>query len=384
MDSHIDEQDQMIENIKTLLSFCQQKSLNSFISNFIDFRGTDDKGVGIFTNAEIKEVGTILISIPFNLCFSIEMILNNRHLKALFSDNPGYLNYVDEVLAIGLLYAKTLSQEFVLDGSCDWYHHVNVMPLQLNSTLFWSEEELLELLPCNTYHLTRLMKKQIQSDFESLYVPLISQYPNILGKVTVELYAWALSIVYSRSIEITRNNQTERCIVPLLDMANHNPLIATHPSETFRYDDSSDSIQLLNSIPLLPNDECCAVYGIYPNSKLISTYGFVIMDNPIQAIDLWTKISPSSVNYAAKQSILDSNPLTNNQTYDFKGTIRDNYISPSLLATIRIIQANEEDMSLLDKAFIGEMISVRNESASYVSLKNLLIARMKVEKAEVL
>lgn len=109
-----------------------------------------------------------------------------------------------------------------------------------------------------------------------------------------------------------------------------------------------------------------------------------MLHNPYKAIDLWTKLVPSNFQYAAKQALLQSHPLTKTQTYDFKGTIRENYISPALLATIRVIQANDEaEMMNISKAFNGEMISVRNETASYVSLRNLLIARMKPDAAEV-
>lgn len=59
--------------------------------------------------------------------------------------------------------------------------------------------------------------------------------------VTKELYVWALSVVYSRAIEVTRRRvdpssnaltfvEDVRVIVPLLDMANHNPEPgAAHP-----------------------------------------------------------------------------------------------------------------------------------------------------------
>ena len=38
---------------------------------------------------------------------------------------------------------------------------------------------------------------------------------------------------------------------------------------------------------------------------------------------------------------------------------------------------------LVERAFQGRIISVRNEMATYISLKNLIVARMSVDKAEV-
>lgn len=83
--------------------------------------------------------------------------------------------------------------------------------------------------------------------------------------------------------------------------------------------------------------------------------------------------------------ILQNHDLTKNQTYDFAGTIRDKYISPALLATIRVIQATSEELQgeHVQRAFEGKMLSVRNEEAAYRSLAALLTARMRVETAEV-
>jgi [ribulose-bisphosphate carboxylase]-lysine N-methyltransferase len=271
----------VMEKMNNLNLLYQSKSSSVKVSDSIEFKSTSDKGVGIFANNIITEVGTVLISIPFELCISIDVIINSKDLKQVFIDSPGYLQYTDEVLAIGLLYARLFPTQ---QQECSWIRHVDVMPKEFNSTLYWSEQELLHLQPCTVYHLTKMMKKQIQNDFESLYLPLIQQHPHLFGNLTIDLYTWALSVVYSRAIEITRNNENVRCIVPLLDMANHNPLIATRPSDTFRFDESIDCIQLLNSVPLQPGDECFAVYGLYPNSKLLYTYGFVVLDNPVYTV----------------------------------------------------------------------------------------------------
>jgi hypothetical protein len=107
-------------------------------------------------------------------------------------------------------------------------------------------------------------------------------------------------------------------------------------------------------------------------------------ENPINAIDFYIRI-PSTVSSAAyKQQLINTNALTNKQPYDFDGTLRSGWISPSLLATVRVIQAStDEDISKIGNAFVGKMISVKNEASSYKSLKDLLVARMNVDSAEV-
>jgi hypothetical protein len=228
-----------------------------------------------------------------------------------------------------------------------------------------------------------MMKRQIENDFSSIHLPLSEAYPEALGGATKELYTWALSVVYSRSLEITRKDKHTRCIVPVLDMANHNPHSGAVSFDTFHYDDATDCISLRAHADLKAGEECYAVYGVYPNSKLIYNYGFVVLNNPHRAIDLWVRLQPSSAEYERKNAFLQSNPLTREQAYDFKGTIRPNYVSPALLATIRVIQADANELPLLPRAVQGRMLSLRNEAATYVSLRNLIVSRMNVERAQV-
>ena len=347
------------------------------VNDNIDFVETTNEGVGIYANKTIS-AGETLISVPYNMCITPDAIVQNQLLQPIFSDNAGIVDYPDEVLAIGLMHAKLFPSE-----KCSWSKHVSMLPTDFNTTIFWSEAELEEMKGNMVYHLTKMMLRQIETDYNSIHAALAEAYPELLGGVTIELYKWALSVVYSRSLEITRQGNNTRCIVPVLDMANHNPHSNAAPTDTFRYEDEDDRISLLAPTDLQVGEECYAVYGIYPNSKLLYSYGFVVLNNPHRAIDLWVRLQPSSVGYQAKQTFLQSNSLTREQTYDFKGTIRPNYVSPALLATIRVIQAEVSELPLLSRAVQGRMLTLRNEAAAYVSLRNLIIARMDVERAEV-
>jgi hypothetical protein len=59
------------------------------------------------------------------------------------------------------------------------------------------------------------------------------------------------------------------------------------------------------------------------------------------------------------------------------------------MATIRIIQANDEELSMLTEEALrsgvglNRMISVRNEHAALTSLREFLIIKMKVDEAQV-
>ena len=170
-----------------------------------------------------------------------------------------------------------------------------------------------------------------------------------------------------------------RVIAPLLDMANHNPFVASQTANTFAYVEEEDAIKFVSAVDVEVGEECFAVYGEYPNSKLALNYGFVIYKNPQQRIDLWTKLLPNTGNYQEKRLLIEACELTKNQTYDFEGTLINGEISKRLLATIRIIQMTHEELSSYESAIsveMGNMVSVRNERATYASLRELLASRL--------
>lgn len=350
----------------------------------LEFRYDDIKGFGIFTTIDLQP-DSILIKLPYSLCLSVDMISCDFHLSKILKENPGLRDYPDEILALGIMYAQNPSNE------CEWSCHVQTFPKSLNSTMFWSDYELEELKCCNVFHITKMLQRQIKTDWENFHYPLTKDYPDLFQHHTLELYQHALAMVYSRAIGIRRKNQYIRCIPPLIDMANHSIDAGIDASDAFYYDEKSNEIIFYNRIALKANDECCASYGNYSNSKLAHTYGFVIPHNPVRKVDLWTRVSTTTAFGERKQNLLNKYPLTSIQTYDFEGTIRNEYISPALLMTIRIIQCNEAELDILESRLLSvdnpeqclKMVSTRNELASYVSLKNLVIQKMTPDLAEV-
>ena len=334
------------------------------------------QGIGVFA---LDPVGKreVVLSVPFRLCISVESIMVS-HLKVIFEDNPDLLQYPDEVMAIAIMNA-------IDDPTSTWYSHVQTMPDSFNTPLFWSATDVEYLKGSIVYHLVGMMRKRMTADWESIHEPISRNYPQFLGSANIDKYMWTMSAIYSRAVDIIRHSAPARCIPPLIDMGNHNPHDVDDSIESLLYLDKSDTVCIVNSTEKSRGEEIYVMYGHYPNSKLLYSYGFVVDGNPYRAIDLWPRLPSSCVKAAEKQQLLRSHPLTAEQTFDFKGTIRDKYISPALLTTVRVISATEEEMeSGIDRAFRGEIISPRNELESYNSLLNLIIARMQVDNAEVL
>ena len=199
-----------ISNIRFL---CEDVCANGgTIQEDLEFRHHPVEGVGIFTTIDLPP-GVALIKIPYYLCLSVDMISCDQHLSKLLKQNPGLLDYPDEILALGIMYSVSESNQ------CEWSQHVKTFPTTINTTLFWSAEELDELKGSNLYHLTNLLKRQMQSDWTNIHEPLSKEYP-FLGHITLELYQWALSMVYSRAIGVTRNKIYTRIIPPVIDLVS--------------------------------------------------------------------------------------------------------------------------------------------------------------------
>ena len=382
---------QILHELEKLVSRLQT-SEDGFTLSGVEFSSNLRSGVGVFAKESVTK-GSVLVQIPYRLCLSVDAVVSTPSLKRIFEEQEQLLSFPDEVLAVGLMFGAICAREHTsapasraeeLESMCPWLQHVKTLPVLFNTTLFWSDVELGQLKGCTTFHLTQLMRRTIDSDWNSVHEKLVEAYPELLGGATKADYMWALSIIYSRAVGFTRRGSAIRCIPPVLDMANHDPHAAAEAADTFAFDDELDVVRLVAAQDTAAGEECTAVYGRYPNSKLAYTYGFVVHSNPHTAIDLWARVPSTSFMAEQKRQLLESNALTAQQSYDFSGTLRSGgWVSPALLATIRVIQMSSDDeFEQADKAFRGEMVSLRNEAACYSSLKALLTSRMAVESAE--
>lgn len=374
---------------------------NGSVNDKIEFQYSKESGVNVVAS-EVIEKNEVICSIPYSYTLSVNNILKYEPIKKVIDKFPGLLEFPDEVLAIALLYIYLN----IDDLNCPWRLHFLTLPTNFNTLIYWSEEDLEKYFKGHLlYSLTKMLKNQLLTDYQSIYTLIQEEFPQEFSQLSFSLYCWAMSIVYSRALDITRKDKVERVIVPVLDMVNHNPNMGEEEEEeegedkdekekekereeikshnTFNYDEETDVISLITPIKLKKNQEVYAVYGDYPNAKLLLHYGFCLPKNRSRQIDLWTSLPPNTSEKEKKEKILKSNPLTAIQTYDFKGTISNNFISRGLMATLRISQATEKELPYFKRAFEGKMISVRNERASLIALREVILKKLNVENAKV-
>lgn len=117
----------------TLLANVEQMKVqyNIAVSPYIEFRANPVDGIGIHANQAISR-DSILIEVPFSSVLTTQAVTTFPPLQGIFEDNPGLLDYPDEVLCIGLLYA--------LHHDSPWTLHVSTMPRVFSTPLYWTEE----------------------------------------------------------------------------------------------------------------------------------------------------------------------------------------------------------------------------------------------------
>lgn len=304
------------------------------------------EGHGVYTKQALKRTETT-IQVPFQLTMSIK--------SAAQSDlSPVFQKYHqipdDEILALHLMHERTKGKNSFFAP------FIASLPTTFDLPVFWTATELHELQGTNVVLLTQLMQKQLQHDFESIHQAVITDFPAIfraLPTLTLHDYTWAMSVIWSRAFGITRKATYVRVLCPILDMFNHDSRVCDPLDDFVSYDPKKDILRHHVPHDVVANSALTISYGLYSNAKLLYSYGFVTKENNHRVLDFWMKLPRNDPQWKRKQLLLDSNELTNNQTYDFRGTLFLKDVDERLLATLRVIVANEHEWNLLDKVLHG-------------------------------
>lgn len=321
------------------------------------------EGHGVFAKQTLQR-GQITLRVPFHLTMNVESALASE-LQSVVEKYPRIPD--DEILALHLMYERSKK------SASFFAPFIASMPTTFNLPLYWTEKELSELKGTNVLLLTQLMKQQLERDFTTIHLVVIAAFPQIFSSqpaLTLEDYTWAMSVVWSRAFGITKGGKYLRILCPAMDMFNHDVRIENPLDDFISLDQET---QMLTHH--VPTEEAAGSalqisYGQYSNAKLLYSYGFIAKENTRRAVDFWIKLPLNDPFLQLKQTVLDSNELTKDQTYDFCGTLFTNDVDERLLATLRVILMNQEEIRLYQKAKIDQSIlSIRNELAVYENLE---------------
>ncbi|KAE9019533.1 hypothetical protein PR003_g13039 [Phytophthora rubi] len=321
------------------------------------------EGHGVFAKQPLTS-GQVTLQVPFQLTMNTESAVKSD-LAPVLEKYPQIPD--DEVLALHLMHERSKGDESFFAP------FIASMPTTFDLPVFWTEAELNELKGTNVLLLTQLMKKHLERDFENIHQAVAEDVAEIfasLPTLTIDDYMWAMSVIWSRAFGVNRGGKYLRVLCPAMDMFNHEVTVRNPLDDFVSFDEEKQ--MMTHHVPenVAAGSALHISYGQYSNAKLLYSYGFVSPENFRRGVDFWMKIPPTDPYYKLKQTVLDSNELTGEQTYDFRGTLLSKDVDERLLATLRVILMNEQEIRLYKKAFESSILSVRNELAVYENLQS--------------
>lgn len=270
---------------------------------------------GVYFQQVIPKNSTIL-TIPFSSLLTILSAQQTPFASVMSSWRE------DDVLALVLLYEK-----YVVGDLSRWSLHIKYLPQAYHNTINFLEEELQWIQGSNLYLTTIQWKQQIHSDYLLIYDKALALLKNEVTSpceewFTFENYLWALCTIWSRFVSVRRGETLYRSMVPFFDMLNHSPYSSV--GHTF--------LPPLDSLALVTNEsmtncqkELTLNYGELSNTKLMMLYGFCLVDNPFDSVDLYlSPMSPELPEYQFKRDLLSLWKINESQPFRIKKTENQN------------------------------------------------------------
>ncbi|GLD94148.1 hypothetical protein PINS_up002759 [Pythium insidiosum] len=194
----------------------------------------------------------------------------------------------DDALAIALAF-----ETFVQRNRSKWYPHLRLLPTSYNNLLYFDDDELSRLRGTGLFLVAQQMRTKVQHDHSRLreLLALETAFATDEGVVlpmdewfSLSHYQWALSTIWSRFVSVELSDApTVKAMVPVFDMLNHDPLAQV----AHGFNASTQAFELVAHQHWSAGAQLFINYGPLSNHKLLALYGFVVPDNPHDAVEVW-------------------------------------------------------------------------------------------------
>lgn len=359
------------------------EALKVHVATDFVYEAGDEGERGVFIAEDIAPHAEVF-RIPLDSVLSVRSFQANAALKATPFFQQLLPEREDEQLALALLYEK-----FVAGKASKWAKHIELLPETYHNALFFTEQERALLKGSNLFFIAQQMDAKVASDFARLRESvLVELFENITESISLDRfdayfsldnYRWALSTIWSRFVSLrieddapdaaaleTSKIQAIKGMVPVFDMLNHDP----EAEMSHFVDAEARCFKLVSHQHWNAGSQLFINYGPLSNHKLLTLYGFVIPNNPFDAIDVWMPMDDATTKlYDAKAELLFHNGL-DHDTNSFELTADE--VNELLLVAVRIQEIECETTDQLErlaqKALDGEVISAENEQTTLTRL----------------
>ncbi|XP_051146046.1 ribulose-1,5 bisphosphate carboxylase/oxygenase large subunit N-methyltransferase, chloroplastic [Andrographis paniculata] len=249
--------------------------------------------------------------------------------------------------------ALFLLKERSKGADSNWYYYIDVLPQATDSTIYWSEEELLEIQGTQLLSTTLGVKEYVQNEFlkveEEVILPNKDLFPFPL---TLEDFFWAFGILRSRAFSRSRNQSLS--VIPFADLVNHSPKVTTEdhahevtgPAGLFSW---SYVFQLRSPLSLKAGEQVFIQYDINKsNADMALDYGFIDSSPGRDAFTLTLEIPESDEFYDDKMDIAETNGLGETAYFDIKF---GQPLPAAMLPYLRLVALGGTDAFLLESIF---------------------------------
>lgn len=344
---------------------------------------------GVFI-AEDVTPHTEVFSIPLDSVLSVKSLQDISALQSITFFQQLTPEREDDQLAIALLYEK-----YMQGDKSKWAKHIELLPKTYHNALYFEAGEIKALEGSNLFFIAQQMEEKVASDYAVLKESVLFElFENITEGITVDLfdeifsldnYKWALSTIWSRFVSLRLDEapsereieelkgsslpvakQSFKAMVPVFDMLNHDP----EAEMSHFFDMETQCFKLVSHQHWNAGAQMFINYGALSNHKLLSLYGFVIIGNLFDAVDMWLPMDEASTKfYHEKEQLLLVNGL-DHATNPFELVAEET--NDLLLMATRIQEIDcdtiDELETLAYKALDGEVVSLENEQQALTRL----------------
>lgn len=234
-----------------------------------------------------------------------------------------------------------------------WKYYFDVLPESTDSTIYWSEEELLEIQGTQLLSTTLGVKEYVQNEFvkveEEIILPNKPLFP---FPITLDDFFWAFGMLRSRAFSRLRNQNL--VVIPFADLINHSTKVTTEdhayevrgPAGLFSWD---YLFQLRSPLSLKAGEQVFIQYDLNKsNADMALDYGFIEPSSGRDAFTLTLEISESDQFYADKLDIAELNGLGESSYFDIK---YGQSLQTAMLQYLRLLALGGTDAFLLESIF---------------------------------
>ncbi|XP_004956796.1 fructose-bisphosphate aldolase-lysine N-methyltransferase, chloroplastic [Setaria italica] len=248
--------------------------------------------------------------------------------------------------------ALLLLREVARGADSPWAPYLAILPRQTDSTIFWSEEELLEIQGTQLLSTTMGVKEYVQSEFESVEAEIINANKDIFpGAITFDDFLWAFGILRSRVFPELRGDKL--ALIPFADLVNHSPFIT---SEGSSWEIKGKGLfgreamfSLRTPVDVKSGEQIYIQYDLdKSNAELALDYGFIESNPSRDSYTVTLEISESDPFYGDKLDIAELNGLGETAYFDI---ILDEPLPPQMLTYLRLLCIGGTDAFLLEALF---------------------------------